>query len=161
VCGNNWDSLTAPAYSITKFRAKITLVNHKMRCLPAIHPLRHISSVCGLKTDLVLNQQFFKISITSYPNKLIHCNGDIKSAEYFNSHLHKIKPKVVLFAVGLTDQISKDDRRFDQQLTNDLEINLDSIKGFLRTAGNHCEVFTLALNLYRYTKKYLSPIQIE
>ena len=73
------------------------------------------------------------------------------------NYIHKIKPKVVLFVVGLGDQISKDDRRFDQQLTNGLAINLDSIKGFLRTAGNYSEVFTLALNLYRYTKKIPFP----
>ena len=35
---------------------------------------------------------------------------------------------MVLFAVGLTDQISKNDRRFDQQLTNDQKVNFDSIK---------------------------------
>ena len=73
------------------------------------------------------------------------------------NYIHKIKPKVVLFIVGLTDQILKDDRRFDQQLTNHLVLNLDSIKGFLRTAGNYSEVFTLALNLHRYTKKIPFP----
>jgi lysophospholipase L1-like esterase len=73
------------------------------------------------------------------------------------NYIHKIKPKVVLFLVGLGDQISKDDRRFDQLLTNDLALNFDSIKGFLRTAGNYSEVFTLALNLYRYTKKIPFP----
>ena len=73
------------------------------------------------------------------------------------NYIHKIKPKVVLFLVGLTDQTSKGDRRIDQQLTSGLALNLDSIKGFLRTAGNHSEVFNLALNLYRYTKKIPFP----
>jgi lysophospholipase L1-like esterase len=73
------------------------------------------------------------------------------------NYIHKIKPKVVLFLVGLTDQTSKGDRRFDQQLTSGLALNLDSIKGFLRTAGKHSEVFNLALNLYRYTKKIPFP----
>jgi len=73
------------------------------------------------------------------------------------NYIRKIKPKVVLFSVGYNDQISKDDRRMDQQLTNDLTLNLDSIKGFLRTSGNYSEVFTLALNLYRYIKKIPFP----
>jgi lysophospholipase L1-like esterase len=69
------------------------------------------------------------------------------------NYIQKIKPKVVLFAVGLTDKLSKDDRTFDQQLTSGLSLNLNSIKGFLKTAGNYSQVFTLALNLHRYTKK--------
>ncbi len=73
------------------------------------------------------------------------------------NYIREIKPKVALFVVGLNDQIAKDDRRLDQQLTKDLALNLDSIKGFMRTAGNYSEVFTVALNLYRYTNKIHFP----
>lgn len=69
----------------------------------------------------------------------------------------KLKPKVVLFLVGINDLWLKDSQRFDAMLTSDLTLNLDSIKGFFRTMGNHSEVFALAYNLYRFSKKIHYP----
>jgi lysophospholipase L1-like esterase len=68
-----------------------------------------------------------------------------------------IKPKVVLFLVGINDLWAKTSNAYDSNLKNDLTLNYHSIKGFLRTAGNYSEVVALAYNLYRYSKKIPFP----
>jgi lysophospholipase L1-like esterase len=72
-------------------------------------------------------------------------------------YISKIKPKVVLFLVGINDLWIKDSKTFDDGLKNDLTLNFDSIKGFLRTASSHSEVLSLAYNLYRYSNKIPYP----
>jgi hypothetical protein len=51
-------------------------------------------------------------------------------------YISEIKPKVVLFLVGINDLSINDGKTFDYGLTNDLELNFDSIKGFFRTASS-------------------------
>lgn len=65
----------------------------------------------------------------------------------------KIKPKIVLFLIGANDRSLRSIQRFDMGLKSGLELDLTSIKTFLRTAGNYSEVFALGYNLYRYFKK--------
>jgi len=70
-----------------------------------------------------------------------------------NDFITNIKPKVVLFLVGINDLWKKSSTSFDSGLKKDLTLNYTSIKAFLRTVGNYSEVFALAYNLYRYSKK--------
>ena len=75
-------------------------------------------------------------------------------------YIVKIKPKVVLFLVGINDlwiQGITSPTIGDRRLKSGLELDLSSIKTFLKTAGNYSEVFALAYNLYRYSKKIHSP----
>ena len=66
--------------------------------------------------------------------------------------ISKIKPKIVLFLIGANDRGLRSIQGFDSGLINGLELDLTSIKTFLRTAGNYSEVLALSYNLYRYFK---------
>ena len=78
-------------------------------------------------------------------------------------YIVKIKPKVVLFLVGINDLWIKSLNETPHikgnilRLKDGLELDLSSIKTFVKTAGNYSEVFALAYNLYRYSKKIYSP----
>lgn len=74
-----------------------------------------------------------------------------------NDYISKIKPKVVLFLVGGNDLWIKNSKTFDDGLTNDLTLNFDSTKDFLRTASGYSEVLALAYNVYRYSIKIPYP----
>ena len=78
-------------------------------------------------------------------------------------YIVKIKPKVVLFLVGINDLWIKSLNETPHikgnilRLKGGLELDLSSIKTFVKTAGNYSEVFALAYNLYRYSKKIHIP----
>tara|TARA_Y100001960_G_scaffold317868_1_gene386823 strand:- start:357 stop:1514 length:1158 start_codon:yes stop_codon:yes gene_type:complete len=79
-------------------------------------------------------------------------------AVLMEDYIVKIKPKVVLFLVGINDVwLTETPNGYDIGLKRDLTINLGSIKAFFRTAGNYSEVFALAYNLYRFSKKIHYP----
>ena len=79
-------------------------------------------------------------------------------AVLMEDYIVKIKPKVVLFLVGANDVWLKETANgFDRGLKRGLTLDLSSIKAFLRTAGNYSEVFALAYNLYRFSKKIQYP----
>jgi len=62
-------------------------------------------------------------------------------------YLVKLKPKVVIFLVGLNDQGLRGERDFDQRIH---VFNFRSLERFLASAAVHSELATAALNLYRY-----------
>lgn len=76
-------------------------------------------------------------------------------------YIVKIKPKVVLFLVGINDLwrwgVKDSPKTGDRRLKSGLELDLSSIKTFLKTAGNNSEVFALAYNLYRYSIQIHHP----
>ena len=62
-------------------------------------------------------------------------------------YLVKLKPKVVIFLVGINDQGIRGERDFDQRIH---EVNFRSLERFLASAAVHSELAAAALNLYRY-----------
>jgi lysophospholipase L1-like esterase len=62
-------------------------------------------------------------------------------------YLVKLKPKVVIFLVGINDLGIRDERDFDQRIHG---VNFRSLERFLASAAVHSELATAALNLYRY-----------
>ncbi len=62
-------------------------------------------------------------------------------------YLVKLKPKVVLFLVGINDVGLKSERDFDERIH---ELNFRSLERFLASAAVHSELATAALNLYRF-----------
>ena len=79
-------------------------------------------------------------------------------------YIVKIKPKVVLFLVGINDlwiQGITSPTIGDRRLKSGLELDLSSIKTFLKTAGNYSEFFALAYNLYRYSITIHSPYTLS
>ena len=61
--------------------------------------------------------------------------------------LVKLKPKVVIFLVGINDLGIRGERDFDQRIHG---VNFRSLERFLASAAVHSELATAALNLYRY-----------
>jgi len=62
-------------------------------------------------------------------------------------YLVKLKPKVVIFLVGINDLGIRGERDFDQRIHG---VNFRSLERFLASAAVHSELATAALNLYRY-----------
>jgi len=62
-------------------------------------------------------------------------------------YLVKLKPKVVIFLVGINDLGIRDERDFDQRIHG---LNFRSLERFLASAAVHSELATAAVNLYRY-----------
>ena len=62
-------------------------------------------------------------------------------------YLVKLKPKVVIFLVGINDLGIRGERDFDERIH---EVNFRSLERFLASAAVHSELATAALNLYRY-----------
>lgn len=62
-------------------------------------------------------------------------------------YLVKLKPKVVLFLVGINDVGLRNERDFDERIH---ELNFRSLERFLASAAVHSELATAALNLYRF-----------
>jgi lysophospholipase L1-like esterase len=61
--------------------------------------------------------------------------------------LVQLKPKVVIFLVGINDLGLRGERDFDQRIHG---VNFRSLDRFLASAAVHSELATAALNLYRY-----------
>jgi lysophospholipase L1-like esterase len=62
-------------------------------------------------------------------------------------YLVQLKPKVVIFLVGINDLGIRGERDFDQRIHG---VNFRSLERFLASAAVHSELATAALNLYRY-----------
>jgi len=62
-------------------------------------------------------------------------------------YLVKLKPKVVIFLVGLNDQGLRTERNFDQEIHG---IKFRSLERFLASAAVHSELAAASVNLYRY-----------
>jgi lysophospholipase L1-like esterase len=62
-------------------------------------------------------------------------------------YLVKLRPKVVIFLVGINDLGIRGERDFDQRIH---DVNFRSLERFLASAAVHSELATAALNLYRY-----------
>jgi lysophospholipase L1-like esterase len=62
-------------------------------------------------------------------------------------YLVKLKPKVVIFLVGINDLGIHDERDFDQRIHG---FNARSLERFLASAAVHSELAAAALNLYRF-----------
>jgi lysophospholipase L1-like esterase len=62
-------------------------------------------------------------------------------------YLVKLKPKVVIFLVGINDLGIRGERDFDQRIHG---VNFRSLERFLASAAVHSELAAAALNLYRY-----------
>jgi len=62
-------------------------------------------------------------------------------------YLVKLKPKVVIFLVGINDQGIRDERDFDQRIHG---LNFRSLERFLASAAVRSELAAAAVNLYRY-----------
>jgi lysophospholipase L1-like esterase len=62
-------------------------------------------------------------------------------------YLVKLKPKVVIFLVGINDLGLRGERDFDQRIHG---VNFRSLERFLASLAVHSELATAALNLYRY-----------
>jgi lysophospholipase L1-like esterase len=62
-------------------------------------------------------------------------------------YLVKLKPKVVLFLVGINDVGIRGERDFDERIHG---VNFRSLERFLASAAVHSELATAALNLYRF-----------
>jgi lysophospholipase L1-like esterase len=62
-------------------------------------------------------------------------------------YLVKLKPKVVIFLVGINDLGIRGERDFDQRIH---DVNFRSLERFLASAAVHSELAAAALNLYRY-----------
>jgi lysophospholipase L1-like esterase len=62
-------------------------------------------------------------------------------------YLVKLKPKVVIFLVGINDLGIRGEREFDQRIHG---VNFRSLERFLASAAVHSELAAAALNLYRY-----------
>jgi lysophospholipase L1-like esterase len=62
-------------------------------------------------------------------------------------YLVKLKPKVVIFLVGINDQGIRGERDFDQRIHG---FNARSLERFLASAAVHSELASAALNLYRF-----------
>ncbi len=62
-------------------------------------------------------------------------------------YLVKLKPKVVIFLVGINDLGLREEGDFDQRIHG---VNFRSLERFLASAAVHSELAAAALNLYRY-----------
>ena len=62
-------------------------------------------------------------------------------------YLVKLKPKVVIFLVGINDLGVRGEREFDQRIHG---VNFRSLERFLASAAVRSELAAAALNLYRY-----------
>jgi len=62
-------------------------------------------------------------------------------------YLVKLKPKVVLFLVGINDVGIRGERDFDERIHG---LNFRSLERFLASTAVHSELATAALNLYRF-----------
>ena len=62
-------------------------------------------------------------------------------------YLVKLKPKVVIFLVGINDVGIRGEQEFDQRIHG---VNFRSFERFLASAAVHSELAAAALNLYRY-----------
>ena len=62
-------------------------------------------------------------------------------------YLVKLKPKVVIFLVGINDLGIRGEREFDQRIHG---FNARSLERFLASAAVHSELASAALNLYRF-----------
>jgi hypothetical protein len=67
-------------------------------------------------------------------------------------HVIKLKPKIILFLVGVNDKgLNGTFNKYDQQILRQ-GINFQSFKSFMISMTNESEVFSLLLNIYRYMK---------
>lgn len=66
----------------------------------------------------------------------------------------KLRPDVVLLLVGANDQGAGGAGEYDKEIMQD-EVMFDSPKWFIKSMANHSEVFSLAVNLYRYIQARL------
>ena len=62
-------------------------------------------------------------------------------------YLVKLRPKVVIFLVGINDLGIRGERDFDQRIHG---VNFRSLERFLASVAVHSELATAALNLYRF-----------
>jgi lysophospholipase L1-like esterase len=60
-----------------------------------------------------------------------------------------LKPKILLFLVGVNDMGRSDIGHFELQHIRN-KIDLNSIRGFIKSASSYSETFALILNIYRY-----------
>lgn len=69
-------------------------------------------------------------------------------------YITKLKPKNVLFLIGINDEVNNEKQRYfeDDKSIMENEIYLKSMKGLGRTLANHSEFFAVLLNFYRYYK---------
>lgn len=74
-------------------------------------------------------------------------NSTYGHAILMQDYLAQLKPKVVLFLVGINDVGLKSERDFDERIH---AINFRSLERFLASAAVHSELATAALNLYRF-----------
>jgi lysophospholipase L1-like esterase len=74
-------------------------------------------------------------------------NSTFGHAILMQDYLVKLKPKVVIFLVGINDLGIRGERDFDQRMQG---VNFRSLERFLGFAALHSELATAALNLYRY-----------
>jgi lysophospholipase L1-like esterase len=74
-------------------------------------------------------------------------NSTFGHAVLMQDYLVKLKPKVVIFLVGINDLGIRDERDFDQRMHG---VNFRSLERFLAFAALHSELATAAVNLYRY-----------
>ncbi len=65
-------------------------------------------------------------------------------------YIIKLKPKIVLFLVGINDVGTKNSRFYDGKVIKTL--NFESVTGLLISMANYSEVLIIALNTYRYIK---------
>jgi lysophospholipase L1-like esterase len=74
-------------------------------------------------------------------------NSTFGHAILMQDYLVKLKPKVVIFLVGINDLGIRGERDFDQRIH---DVNFRSLERFLASAAVHSELAAAALNLYRY-----------
>jgi lysophospholipase L1-like esterase len=74
-------------------------------------------------------------------------NSTFGHAILMQDYLVKLKPKVVIFLVGINDLGIRGERDFDQRIHG---VNFRSLERFLASAAVHSELATAALNLYRF-----------
>jgi lysophospholipase L1-like esterase len=74
-------------------------------------------------------------------------NSTFGHAILIQDYLVQLKPKVVIFLVGINDQGIRGERDFDQRMHG---FNFRSLERFLASAAVHSELAGAALNLYRF-----------
>ena len=74
-------------------------------------------------------------------------NSTFGHAILMQDYLVKLKPKVVIFLVGINDLGIRGERDFDQRIHG---FNARSLERFLASAAVHSELAAAALNLYRF-----------
>jgi lysophospholipase L1-like esterase len=106
--------------------------------------------------DLAENQTWphaLGVNLQRHFNRLWLNNAGLSGNSTFGhyilmqDYLVKLKPKVVIFLVGINDLGIRGERDFDQRIHG---INFRSLERFLASLAVHSELATAALNLYRY-----------